>query len=98
MQEVDVDVRQTIREFIASNFYASGAIGDDDSLLERGLLDSTGVLEVVAFLEAEFQVRIADDEVVRENLETIEGIARLVLRKQADGGARLEPVVELGAG
>jgi acyl carrier protein len=97
--DVNVDVRQTIREFIQANFYASGAVGDHDSLVERGLLDSTGVLEVVAFLEAEFEIRIQDDQVVRENLETIDAIARLVAQKQAEGPVdRAAPEVELGVG
>jgi acyl carrier protein len=63
--------------------------GDDQgltnaqSLLESGVVDSTGVIEIVAFLEETFGIQIADDELVPENLDTIDNIAAFAVRKQA---------------
>lgn len=73
-----------VRTFIVQNFYVpdSGALADDTSLLDRGIVDSTGVLEVTAFLEKEFGIRVEDAEIVPENLDTIGAIAAFVARKR----------------
>jgi acyl carrier protein len=78
-------MEQKIREFLAANFF----LGDDPSalsgmtsLIEAGVIDSTGVLELVGFLEEEFGIRIADEELVPENLDSIDNIVRFVERKQ----------------
>lgn len=74
----------SIREFIARNFMyreGVGTLGDEDSLLDRGLIDSTGVLELVMFLEKSFDIKVQDDEVVPENLDSITRIASFVRRK-----------------
>ena len=75
---------ETLKAFIVSNFYVPGgvALEDDASLLERGIVDSTGVLEITAFLEKAFDIRIADDEIVPENLDTLARIAAFVARKR----------------
>ena len=74
-----------VRQFITSNFYVSdpGALRDEDSLLEAGIVDSTGVLEVVAFLESQFGLAIEDAEIVPENLDSIARIAAFLQRKSA---------------
>ncbi len=82
-----MDVRQTIREFIRSNFYVGDGVRDDESLIEGGVLDSTGVLEVVAFVESEFRLRFRDEEIAPENLETIGRIADYVTRRLAEGSS-----------
>lgn len=76
--------RQQIRQFIVSNFYVQdpAALEDEASLLDRGLIDSTGVLEVIAFVEATFGVKVEDAEMVPENLDSIASIAAFVLRKK----------------
>jgi acyl carrier protein len=58
-------------------------LDDGDSLLERGILDSTGILELVAFLEEEFGATIADDELVPENLDSVSNILGYLERKVA---------------
>lgn len=76
----------TIRNFIEGNFLFrdDGAVlSDSDSLLGAGLIDSTGVLELVAFLEQELGIAVADAEIVPENLDSIQAIARYVERKRA---------------
>jgi acyl carrier protein len=87
-----MDVRTMLREFIETNFWVADGVGDDDSLLESGILDSTGVLEVVTFLESTFGIAVADDEIVPENLETIARIDAFVSRRFEADGARGDEV------
>lgn len=75
-----------IREFIVSNFLfgdTSRMPDDGQSLLESGVVDSTGVLELVEFLEQDLGVKVADHETVPANLDTIENLAHFVVRKRA---------------
>ena len=58
------------------------------SLLDSGVVDSTGVLELVAFLEQSFGIEVKDADMVPENLDTIDNIAAFVRRKQAVGEAQ----------
>lgn len=80
------DIKTTVREFIAENFHYRGEIeslSESDSLLEAGLIDSMGVLELVTFLESTFSIQVADEEVVPENIDTIGGVVAYVRRKRA---------------
>jgi acyl carrier protein len=79
-------VEKQIREFLTANFF----LGDDpeglassSSLIEAGIIDSTGVLELVGFLEETFEIRIGDADLVPENLDSIDNIVRYVERKRA---------------
>jgi acyl carrier protein len=77
-----------VRAFIEENFLFRedvSSLSDDDSLLENGVMDSTGILELVAFLEGEFALQMSDAEIVPENLDSIASIAAYVGRKQAVG-------------
>lgn len=56
---------------------------DDASLLELGIVDSTGILELVAFVESEFGVQVSDGEMTAENLDSIRRISDYVARKHA---------------
>jgi acyl carrier protein len=79
-----VAMEPTIREFLAANFFLGddpGAIQGSSSLIEAGIIDSTGVLELVGFLEETYGIRIEDDELVPENLDSIDNIVRFVERK-----------------
>ena len=80
-----MDVKQQVRDFITSNFYvADGAsLGDNASLLEGGIIDSTGVLEVITFVEESFGIAVKDNEMLPDNLDSIECIANFVNRKRA---------------
>ncbi|CAD7052376.1 acyl carrier protein [Pseudorhizobium endolithicum] len=75
--------RPAVREFIAENFLfrADADISDDQSLLESGVIDSTGVLELIAFLEATYGISIADEEIVPENLDSVDNMAGYLARK-----------------
>jgi acyl carrier protein len=79
----DVDVRGQIREFVLSNFYvpAGDVLTDETSLFDGGYVDSTGVLELIAFIEGRFGIAVADAETVPENLDSIARVARFVERK-----------------
>lgn len=74
-----------VRAFITTNFYVpdTGALSDETSLLDQGIIDSTGVLEVVSFVESEFGVQAKDTEVLPDNFDTIGRIAAFVDRKMA---------------
>ena len=77
------EIKLKVRNFVVENFLFGNANGlaDDTSFLEAGILDSTGVLEVVAFLEQQFDVRVDDDELTPENLDSIASIGAFVSRK-----------------
>lgn len=80
------DIKSAIREFISDNFlFREGldAVADDESLLENGLLDSTGVLELVAFLETDLGIDIKDAEIIPENLDSVDSITRYAASKLA---------------
>jgi acyl carrier protein len=85
-----MSVEQRVRKFIVENFYVTdpSSIDDDTLLVTNGIVDSTGMLEVIAFLEAEFGVRVGDREMTPENLESISRIARFVACKQGTAAAR----------
>jgi acyl carrier protein len=78
------DTSARVRTFITTNFYVADpqSLGEEASLLDGGIIDSTGVLEVVQFLEEQFGIAIADDELLPENLDSIGNIARFILRKR----------------
>ncbi len=75
---------QQLRQFIVENFYVSdpSSIADDTLLVTTGVIDSTGMLEMIAFLEETFGISIADEEMTPENLESIERMTAFVARKQ----------------
>lgn len=77
----------TLREFIRDNFLygKEPTFSDDDSFLEMGLIDSTGVLELVAHLEGRHGFTIEDDELVPENLDSIHNIEQFIERKTRIG-------------
>jgi acyl carrier protein len=73
-----------IKGFIVGNFLfgqAGGGIADDQSFLESGIIDSTGLLELVAFVEEKYSISIGDRELVPENLDSLRNISQFVARK-----------------
>jgi acyl carrier protein len=79
-----MDTSVTIREFILRNFYvpAETTLTDDASLLDRGVIDSTGVLELIAFLEDTFAIKVEDAEMIPENLDSIGSMTAFITRKK----------------
>lgn len=74
-----------VRHFITTNFYVPdpAALKDDASLLGSGIVDSTGVLEVVTFLETDFGLTVDDSEIVPDNVDSIARIAAFIAKKKA---------------
>ena len=77
------DVAVRVRAFLVDTFLLGDDDGfaDDESLLDSGIVDSTGVMEVVAFLEESFGIEIDDDELVADNLDSVQRLAAFVARK-----------------
>lgn len=74
-----------IRSYILENFLFTNdadAFADTDSFLERGIIDSTGVLELIFFVEEQFGIKVADKEMIPDNFDSVENIARFVQHKQ----------------
>lgn len=80
------ETKAAIRTFIVENFLFgdnSHPLPADLSLIDNDLVDSTGILELVGFLEERFGVQVTDADIVPANLDTIERIAGFITRKQA---------------
>ena len=77
------EIKDKIRAFIVENFlYGNdGKLKDETSFLEEGILDSTGVLELVAFIEENYNFKIEDEELIPENLDSIKNISRFIEEK-----------------
>lgn len=75
-----MQVQQEIRQFVVDNFLfgQEGNLRDDDSFLATGIIDSTGVLELIAFLEERFGIELAETDLAPENLDSINNVARLI--------------------
>jgi acyl carrier protein len=69
-----------LREFMATNFLFSDdfALGDADSFLHAGILDSMGVLQIIFFLEERYRITLADEEIIPDNLDSIQRLKRFV--------------------
>jgi acyl carrier protein len=77
------DTSEIVRAFVTSNFYVAGQeLANDASLLDSGVVDSTGVLEIIGFVETTFGVTVEDHEILPENLDSIERITAFVQRKK----------------
>lgn len=78
-----MDIAKEIRQFIRENFLAprnKEEIGDDESFLATGVIDSTGVLELVTFLEETYGIKVRDEDLVPENLDSINQISAYLER------------------
>ncbi len=81
-----MNVEERVKSFILENFLFTDdptALGEEDSFLDKGIIDSTGVMEVILFLEEEFDIKVMDDEIVPENLDSVRNIGKFVASKTA---------------
>ena len=86
MEQQESQVRSRVRTYLDENFLymrPNFVLGDDDRLLERGVVDSMGVVEMVSFLEDEFGIKTSDEEISEANLGSLRAIARFVCAKRA---------------
>ena len=89
-------LKDELRQFVTDNFMfgkPSDGFADDDSFIERGIIDSTAVMELVAFLEQHYRIKLQDRELIPDNFDSVNKLARFV-------ASRLEPefTAELGPG
>ena len=80
-----MSIEQQVREYILANHFFAGdaaALGNDDSFLDKGIIDSTGILELILFLEQQFGIKVGDEELVPENLDSVVKVAGFVQRKK----------------
>ena len=81
-----MSTRDTVRKYILENYLFSddqSALADDDSFLDKGIIDSTGILEVIYFLEDDFGITVEDDEMMPETLDSVNNIVSFIEKKQA---------------
>ena len=80
-------IEKQIRHFIIENFLfgaPDNGLEDNDSLLDKGIIDSTGVLELVSHLEETYSIQVEDEELIPENLDSIAAVTNYIHRKQSD--------------
>jgi acyl carrier protein len=77
------ELKAKVRAFIVENFLFGNANGlqEDTSFLEEGIIDSTGVLELVTFMEEEFSIKVEDEELIPENLDSLNNISAFLEKK-----------------
>jgi acyl carrier protein len=83
---VSAQIRDELTDFIVTNYLfgdASRVPPEDDSLIETGIIDSTGILELIEFLESRFGIEVSDAETVPQNLGSIANLVAFVTAKQA---------------
>lgn len=80
-----MEIKDEIRNFITDNFMMGmnpDDLTDTDSLLDKGVIDSTGILEVIGFLEETYGIQIEDEELVPENLDSVVNLVNFVNKKK----------------
>jgi acyl carrier protein len=86
MEKSESEVKARLREFVSGNFLlgkSSSELSDTDSFLESGIVDSTGILEFVGYLQETWGIEVADEELLPENFDSISNLAAFVVRKTA---------------
>lgn len=81
-----MSVEQKVRDYILENFLFTddaSALNDTDSFLDKGILDSTGILEVIYFLEEEFGIKVDDEEMIPENLDSVANLVNYITTKSS---------------
>jgi acyl carrier protein len=79
-------IDQTVRHFIVEHFLygdQSAPLKPEDSFLDRGIIDSTGVLELVSYIQKEFSIEVYDAEIIPDNFDSISKLTQYILQKQA---------------
>jgi len=79
-----MSVENTIREYVLENYLFTddeSELNNNDSFLEKGILDSTGILEIINLIEETFNIKVEDDEMVPDNLDSVDNIVAYVDKK-----------------
>ena len=80
-----MNMKKIIRQYILGNLLFTedkAALQDNDSFLESGIIDSTGVLEIILFIEDTFSIKVTDDEMLPANLDSVDNLVDFIKRKQ----------------
>lgn len=85
------DLERRVREFVIQNFVFEddGSLQGNTSFLDSGIIDSTGVLELIEFLERSYGVKIEDQEIIPENLDSVSNIVSFLRYKLGDATVNL---------
>ena len=84
MNTTQDEIKTKVRDFIAETFLIGeekDSFDDSDSFMATGIIDSTGILEVISFLETEYEMTIEDDEMTPSNLDSVNNLVNFVSRK-----------------
>jgi len=79
-----LEITEKIRSFIMNNVLIgsdAGNLDNDDSFLEKGIIDSTGILELVAFIESEFDIDVKDEELIPDNFDSVSKMSTYISNK-----------------
>jgi len=79
------DIYKEIKDFIVETFLFGSdeeSFGDTDSFMEKGIIDSTGILELTSFVEEKYGVTIKDEEMIPDNLDSLSNIVNFIARKK----------------
>jgi acyl carrier protein len=85
-----IALKKSLRDFLTQSILPLArvaAFGDNESFLEKGILDSTGVLELVGHIENQFSLRVEADEITPENLDSLDKLVAFITRKTAKTGS-----------
>ncbi|HEX3019176.1 MAG TPA: acyl carrier protein [Chitinispirillaceae bacterium] len=88
MSDLSTSLESSIKDFIHKNFLLNSSainFSATDSFMEKGIIDSTGILELVNFIQQSFQIEVKDDELIPENLDSITNICRYIEKKRIRG-------------
>jgi len=80
-----MSVEKTLRSYILQNFLFTdddSVLDNSDSFLEKGIIDSTGILELITFIEEELDIKVEDEEMIPENLDSIDNLVAFIAKKQ----------------
>lgn len=80
------NIKNEMKKFIIDNFLFGNeneSFNDDDSFLEKGIIDSTGVLELIGVIEEKYNIKMEDDELIPENLDSLNNITSYIVKKTA---------------
>lgn len=85
----DEKIEEQVRKFITNNFLlatSACSLNNDDSFFEKGIIDSTGVLELVSFIEETFDIKVTNEELIPNNLDSLNKIVPFIKRKKGNAG------------
>jgi len=86
-----MQVKSDIRNYIVEYFLygQDNGLGEDTSFLEKGLIDSTGILELVSFIEEKYGISVEDEELIPDNFDSINKLSAFIAKKMSGGDSSL---------